>query len=181
MIQVRKSLNRGIQTGMGHRDHKERARGPVMCAVITVSDTRTPDTDESGRVAKGLLEGGGHQVVCYRIVKDEPAEIEAAVREAVGAGCQAVILNGGTGISRRDGTYEVISGLLEKTITGFGELFRFLSFQEIGSPAMLSRAIAGVFQGRLVAATPGSPEAVRLALERLLIPELAHLVWEISR
>ncbi len=166
---------------MGHRDHKEKARGPVTCGVITVSDTRTPETDASGKLATELLEGAGHTVTFYRIVKDEPVEIKAAVEDAISQGCQAVILNGGTGISKRDGTYDILSSMLEKTVTGFGEIFRYLSYEEIGSPAILSRAIAGVYRGRLVAATPGSPDAVRLALSKLLIPELAHLVWEINR
>lgn len=165
---------------MGHRDHKEAARGPVDCAVVTVSDTRTKETDESGPLAIRLLEAAGHRVQSYLIVPDEPARIRDAIEGLVGT-CRAVLLNGGTGISRRDGTYEVVSGLLEKRLDGFGELFRWLSFQEIGPPAMLSRALAGVYRETLIVATPGSPDAVRLALEKLVVPELSHLVWETRR
>jgi molybdenum cofactor biosynthesis protein B len=157
-------------------------RGPVTCAIITVSDTRTPETDTSGAAIRERLEGAGHRVAFYRIVKDGPDQIVALLDHLVNESTTQVLLfNGGTGISRRDTTYDALAGRLEKTLPGFGELFRMLSYEEIGAAAMLSRATAGVYRGRLVFSMPGSSNAVRLAMDRLIVPELEHLAWELTR
>lgn len=167
---------------MPYQDHKEASKGSVDCAVVTVSDTRTEETDESGKIMKDLLTAAGHRVVHYEIVKDEPDQIRGLLsRLAEGGRCQAVLLNGGTGISRRDTTFEAVASLLEKRLDGFGEIFRYLSYGEIGSGAMLSRATAGAYRDMIVFSTPGSRNAVRLAMEKLIVPELSHLVWEIWR
>jgi molybdenum cofactor biosynthesis protein B len=167
---------------MPYQDHKEASKGSVDCAVITVSDTRTEETDESGKIMKDLLAAAGHRVAHYEIVKDEPDQIRGLLARLADSGkCQAVLLNGGTGISRRDTTYEAVASLLEKRLDGFGEIFRQLSYGEIGSGAMLSRATAGAYRDMIVFSTPGSRNAVRLAMEKLIVPELSHLVWEIWR
>lgn len=166
---------------MSYKEHRELSRDtPVRCGILTVSDTRTEETDTSGALIRDLLESAGFEVVAYRIVPDEPDEIG----EAVDAFCEqseAVLISGGTGISRRDTTIEVVSGRLEKTLPGFGEIFRMLSYEEIGAAAMLSRATAGLYRDTLVFSMPGSSNAVRLAMEKLIVPELHHLVWEIVR
>ena len=170
---------------MGHQEHEQRARDElsthVRCAVLTISDTRTFETDTSGAAIRAALTQAGHDVVRYTLVRDEPEQIEALVGICVADGCKLIITNGGTGIARRDSTFEVIDGMLEKRLPGFGELFRMLSYQEIGSAAMLSRATAGVHGGALIFCLPGSTNAVRLALEQLIVPQLAHLVWETMR
>lgn len=154
---------------------------PVRCAVITVSDTRTPETDGGGDTIVAHLTEGGHTVVARTIAPDEPAAVRDLIVGDFAADARAILTTGGTGIAGRDTTYEAITGVLEKTIPGFGELFRMLSFAEVGAAAMLSRAVAGTHRGRVVIAMPGSPNAVRLAMERLVVPELRHLVWEIGR
>jgi len=156
----------------GHREH---APARVECAVITVSDTRTEADDTSGRRIKELLATHGHAVRMYRIVKDEPALITETLRSAPRQ-VAAIICNGGTGLSRRDTTYEAIRALLDKEITGFGEIFRMLSYEQIGAAAMLSRATAGVMNGQLVFSLPGSSAAVELAMTKLILPELGHAV-----
>jgi molybdenum cofactor biosynthesis protein B len=162
--------------------HKAYAPKSVACFVLTISDTKTDETDTSGNLIRELLAGAGHRVAGWRIVRDEPAEVARIVREAAAEpGIQAIVLTGGTGITSRDSTYEAVDSLLDKRLPGFGELFRVLSYQEIGPAAMLSRAQLGVVQRRIVASLPGSPNACRLALEKLLIPELGHLVGEVSR
>lgn len=167
---------------MGAEDHREAAgHGPVPIAIVTVSDTRTPETDESGQLIRSLAEAAGHTVVDYRIVKDEPDQVLAALQDFAAGEARLIIFNGGTGIGRRDRTYDVISKALEKTLPGFGELFRMLSYQEVGAAAMLSRATAGVYEGKIVFSTPGSPNAVRLALTQLILPEAQHLAWELVR
>jgi molybdopterin adenylyltransferase len=152
----------------------------VNCAVITVSDTRTPDTDSSGALIKQLLLAAGHKICRYQIVPDEPDQIRAQVALAITSPTpiQAIVFNGGTGISPRDRTYEAISSMLTKTLPGFGEIFRLLSYQEIGSRAISSRAIAGTYQHLLVFSLPGSSGAVKLGMEQLIIPELVHLVTQ---
>ncbi len=168
---------------MGAEDHRSQAaqaQQVVRVAVVTVSDTRTPETDRSGQLIRSLVETAGHQVVGYRIVPDEPDAVEAAL-EAFAGTAQLVLFNGGTGISRRDRTYDVLARRLEKVLPGFGELFRMLSYQEIGAAAMLSRATAGTYRGSVVVSMPGSPHAVRLAMEKLLLPEIQHLAWELTR
>ena len=149
----------------------------VNCAVITVSDTRTPETDRSGQLIQQYLQEQGHAIAAYRILKDEPAQIQALLQDLSSRpDLDALILNGGTGIAPRDTTYDAIEGLLEKQLPGFGELFRAASFQEIGSRAIASRACAGVYQSKLIFSIPGSTGAVKLALEQLILPELVHLL-----
>jgi molybdenum cofactor biosynthesis protein B len=166
---------------MGHQDHKHDAPSAVRVFVVTASDTRGEADDVSGALLRRSVVAGGHVLAGYRIAKDEPAEIRAALGEAEAAGADAVVVNGGTGISGRDRTYEAVAGVLEKRLDGFGELFRMLSYHEIGSAAMLSRAVGGAWRGRALFAVPGSPDAVRLAWERLIGPELGHLVRELRR
>jgi molybdopterin adenylyltransferase len=147
-----------------------------------VSDTRTPESDTSGALIRDTLSFSGHRVVDYRIVADVPEQIREVLSEWIERDdVQAVLSNGGTGIAARDTTYDAISGMLEKRIDGFGELFRMLSWQEVGAAAMLSRAVAGVTGGTLIVAMPGSTNAVRLALTKLIVPELGHLVYEITK
>ena len=149
---------------------------------MTVSDTRTEDTDRGGGAIVELLVQAGHDVAGKAIVPDDPGRVRDAVRAGIGAAdVDVVITTGGTGITRRDGTYEVVSTLLEKRIDGFGELFRALSFQEIGPAAMLSRACAGLAGGTIVISVPGSEHAVRLAMTQLILPELGHMVREARR
>jgi molybdenum cofactor biosynthesis protein B len=167
---------------MGAEAHRIQAKQPVVCAVITVSDTRTEANDTSGSAMREALEAAGHSVGFYVIVKDEPAQIRELLNRLADEGrVQAVLLNGGTGISRRDTTFEALDALLEKRLEGFGELFRMLSWQEIGAAAMLSRAVAGTFRDLVVFSTPGSTKAVRLAMTKLIVPELSHVVWEVWR
>ncbi len=164
------------------REHKSHAPKSIACFVLTISDTKTPETDTGGALIQELLTKSGHTVAGSAIVRDEPADVQRIVREqCANLAVQAVILTGGTGITSRDSTFEAVEALLEKRLPGFGELFRMLSYQEIGAAAMLSRAQAGVRAGRIVVSLPGSPNACRLALEKLLIPELGHLVREVNR
>lgn len=164
------------------REHKATAPTAVACYVLTVSDTKTADTDTSGALIRELLGAGGHRVVGSAIVRDEPLEVARLVRAAcTDPQVQAVILTGGTGITSRDSTFEAIEALLDKRLPGFGELFRMLSFAEVGAAAMLSRAQMGIHARRIVVSLPGSPNACRLALEKLIIPELGHLLREVSR
>jgi molybdenum cofactor biosynthesis protein B len=161
-------------------EHRQAAVTGVRCAVLTISDTRALDTDVSGRAIVDLLEAAGHQVARRQILRDEPADVRDAVVSQLG-GVDAIITTGGTGITSRDSTYEAIAGLLEKRIDGFGELFRALSYQEIGSAAMLTRAMAGVSRRTAIFILPGSEHAVRLGMTRLILPELGHVVRELRR
>ena len=162
---------------MGAAEHHAGARRPAACAVITASDTRTAETDASGQRIRALLEQAGHRVVAYGILPDDPEGIGRRLDELLAdPAVDAVIVNGGTGLAPRDTTYEAVAARLEKRIDGFGELFRSLSFAEIGAAAMLSRAVAGVARGRIVASLPGSTAAVELAMSRLLVPQLSHMV-----
>ena len=156
-------------------------RGPVPVAIVTVSDTRTPETDANAAFLRGRIEAAGHVVAGYRVIRDEPEQVREALEEMAAGEARVVVFNGGTGISPRDTTYDVLSRMLEKTLPGFGELFRMLSWEQVGAAAMLSRATAGTFRGRVVFSTPGSPAAVQLAWDRLIEPELAHLAWEVAR
>lgn len=166
---------------MGHEEHRKGSPRSVRVYVVTASDTRGEREDESGAWLRQAVAAAGHALAGYRVVRDEPEEVRAALAAAAVAGADAVVVNGGTGISARDRTYEAVAGLLEKRIDGFGELFRSLSFQEIGSAAMLSRAVAGAWDGRAVFSVPGSLAAVRLAWERLIGPELGHVVHELRK
>jgi molybdopterin adenylyltransferase len=160
---------------------KAESQGSVPLAIVTVSDTRTPETDTSGQIIRTLAESAGHRIVGHRIVKDEPVQVEAALEEFAASEARLIIFNGGTGISQRDRTYDVISRKLEKTLPGFGELFRMLSYEQVGAAAMLSRATAGVYRNKVIFSTPGSPNAVQLAVEKLILPEIQHLAWELIR
>jgi len=167
---------------MGTDAHRAAAkeRGPVAVGVITVSDSRTRETDTNGAWLQERITAAGAVVSGYHVVRDEPDEIRAAVDDLV-RGAQVVVVNGGTGVSKRDTTYDTLARLLEKTLPGFGELFRMLSWEQVGSAAMLSRATAGTYRGAVLVSVPGSPKAVALAWEKLLEPELAHLAWEVGR
>jgi molybdenum cofactor biosynthesis protein B len=163
-------------------EHRATAPRSIGCYVLTISDSKTPETDTSGILIRELLTAAGHAIVGHAVVKDEPSQVVAVIRQ----GCadpnlQAFVLTGGTGVTSRDSTFEAVESLLDKRLTGFGELFRMLSYQEVGAAAMLSRAQAGVVQRRALFSLPGSPNACRLALEKLIIPELGHLLREISR
>ena len=168
---------------MGAQEHRARAgQGPISIAIVTVSDTRTPDTDENRKYIEKRMGELGHTVAAYRLIKDEPDQVAAALEELTAQPeIRLVLFNGGTGISPRDTTYDVISRILEKPLPGFGELFRMLSYEEVGAAAMLSRATAGVYRNTLIFSTPGSPNAVQVALEKLILPEINHLAWEVVR
>ena len=167
---------------MDSPEHHRHAPQIVALAILTVSDTRTVDTDESGSLARRLVEAAGHRVFDTMILPDEPGMVRAKVSAWLAEeGCDGVIVVGGTGISARDRTYEAVAGLLEKRLDGFGELFRFLSFARVGATAMLSRAVGGIADQRVVFSVPGSPAAVGLALEKLILPELGHLLSELRK
>ena len=167
---------------MGHFEHKQHAPKKVSCMIITISDTRTKETDISGKYIQDLLEKNGHHVVQYSIVKDEPEAIRQLLQEGiVSEDIQVILCHGGTGISLRDRSYEAVVQILEKHLDGFGELFRMLSYQEIGSAAMMSRAVAGIAGNTVIFSMPGSKGAVELAMEKLILPELGHLVWELRK
>ncbi|HEY7057751.1 MAG TPA: molybdenum cofactor synthesis domain-containing protein [Vicinamibacterales bacterium] len=161
-------------------EHRKAAITGVRCCVLTISDTRTPETDVSGRAIVDLLEAAGHVIERREIVKDEPEEVRRRVDGQLGQ-IDAIITTGGTGITSRDSTYEAIEGLIDKHLVGFGELFRSLSYQEIGSAAMMTRAMAGIARNTAIFMLPGSEHAVRLAMTKLIVPELGHVVRELRR
>ena len=163
---------------MAVHEHKNKAHRTVRCAVITLSDTRDETTDTSGKRIKDLLAEHNQPVTSYQILKDEPDQITAAVRGLLAQpDVDVIITNGGTGIAPRDTTFEAIQGLLEKEIPGFGEMFRMLSYEDIGPAAMLTRATAGVAQGKVIISLPGSTGAVELAMTKLVLPELGHMLF----
>jgi len=164
-----------------HHKHMADDGVPVRVALVTVSDSRTPETDVNYHYFQAQAEGGKFILADYRIIKDEPDQVAAALEELSAGEAQLLFFNGGTGISKRDRTYDVLAKHLEKTLPGFGELFRMLSYDQVGSAAMFSRATAGVYRGKVVVSTPGSPAAVQLAWEKLIAPEMKHLIWEIGR
>ena len=167
---------------MGHDEHRPKVPESLAIAILTISDTRTPETDASGAAARRLIEAAGHKVFDYAILPDEPERVRDWVKSRLfERGCDGVITTGGTGISPRDRTHEALAALLERPLPGFGELFRMLSYQEIGSAAMLSRAVGGIASGRVLFSLPGSTAAIVLALERLILPELGHLVTELRK
>ena len=164
-----------------HR-HRESAPEHVRLAVLTISDTRTPENDTGGDTIEELMRGAGHEVVERRIVRDDAARIRTELVNLIARpDVDAIITTGGTGISARDTTYEVVDRMLEKRLDGFGEIFRVLSYEEIGAAAILSRAVAGAVGTKLVACLPGSHNAVRLAVEKLLVPEISHVVFELRK
>ncbi|MEM8676749.1 MAG: MogA/MoaB family molybdenum cofactor biosynthesis protein [Cyanobacteria bacterium P01_G01_bin.67] len=161
--------------------HPDNQAVAVKCAITTVSDTRTSDTDKSGQLIKQLLSDAQHQILFYTIVKDEPTEIQNLLEYCdYQFELEAIIINGGTGIAPRDTTYDVVNSWLNKTLPGFGEIFRYLSYQEIGSRAIASRAVAGVKNQKLVFSLPGSSNAVRLGMNQLILPELNHLIKQVQ-
>lgn len=163
-----------------HKPHPDTESVTLQCAVITVSDTRTEETDTSGQIIQQLLTDANHQIVAYRIVKDEPEAIKDQIEQlSAKIPLDVLIFNGGTGIAPRDTTYDAIASLLDKTLSGFGEIFRYLSFREIGSRAIASRAIAGVYQNKLIFSLPGSSNAVKLGMNELILPEIVHLVKQL--
>ena len=167
---------------MSHLAHRQAAPKTVRCYVLTISDTRTEETDAGGRAVVDLLSDAGHEVLGKAIVPDDPDRVTRAVEtQLADSQVQAIVTTGGTGISSRDQTYEAISGILEKRVDGFGELFRALSYAEVGTAAMLSRALAGTARRKIIISIPGSVNAVRLAITKLVLPELGHLVREASR
>lgn len=167
---------------MSSSEHRREAPASVAVHVVTVSDTRTLDTDRSGRAIVELLEGAGHVIHGRTLLRDEPEEVRNRVAElAATGGVDVVVTTGGTGITARDGTFEAVDGLLTKRLPGFGEIFRMISYQQIGAAAMLSRATAGLVGRTVVIVLPGSEHAVRLALDELVVPELGHLVREARR
>jgi len=166
---------------MSVAEHKAKGKKSIRCFVITVSDTRSETNDTSGQAIRSMLAAEEHEIAGYRIVKDEPAQIKALLDEALASiEVDAVIVNGGTGIAPRDGTYEVVSSLLEKKLDGFGEIFRYLSYLDIGSAAIMSRSAAGSARGKVLISLPGSKGAVTLAMEKLILPEIRHMVSQLQ-
>jgi molybdopterin adenylyltransferase len=167
---------------MRSQPHPDPIPVTINCAVVTVSDTRTAATDLSGQLIHQLLQSAGHKIGRYQIIPDEPTQIQAELATAVTIlpSIQAIVFNGGTGISPRDNTYEAIASSLTKILPGFGEIFRFLSYDDIGSRAIASRAIAGTYENLLVFSLPGSQGAVKLGMEKLILPELIHLVTQLT-
>jgi molybdenum cofactor biosynthesis protein B len=162
--------------------HRSEAPASVTVHILTVSDTRTLETDKSGQAIGELLEQAGHVVHGRTLLRDEPEDVRARVAALAGTeGVDVVITTGGTGITARDGTFEAVDGLLTKRLPGFGEIFRMISYQQIGAAAMLSRATAGLVGRTVVIVLPGSENAVRLALDELVVPEIGHLVREARR
>ena len=166
--------------------HREASPAKVSIAILTISDTRTPETDTGGSLIAELMQEAGHEIERREIVRDEPDSIGEAIQELLAdESVHALITTGGTGISARDSTYEVAGRLIDKRLDGFGEIFRMLSYEEIGSAAMLSRAIAGatttITGPKFLACLPGSTNAVRLAMEKLLLPEISHVVFELYK
>ena len=167
---------------MSVQEHKSHAPASVGCFVLTVSDTRTEANDTGGKAVRDLLEANGHTVTGRAIVRDDPEAVGSIVNTWLTDGnTQVIITTGGTGITSRDGTFEAIDSLLETRLTGFGELFRMLSYEQIGPAAMMSRATAGRAHGKAIFVLPGSPDAVRLAMTRLILPELGHVVQQLRR
>jgi molybdenum cofactor biosynthesis protein B len=163
-------------------EHRKTAPQVIACAVITISDTRTPETDTGGQAIVDLLLAAGHSIVERHIIQDEPEPMRALLAVLTAGGeVQAILMTGGTGLGSRDQTYETVASLITKPLPGYGELFRLLSYQEIGAAAMLSRAVGGLIGRTVVLTMPGSPAGVRLAMEKLILPELTHLVREASR
>ncbi len=166
---------------MSHTEHHAEAPARLTLGVLTLSDTRNESTDESGRLLRERLTAAGHAITQYAVIREDPTEMRTRLTEWLALPLDAIVTNGGTGLTARDGTIEVARSLLDKELPGFGELFRLLSFHQIGPAAMLSRATAGLARGKILVCLPGSRGAVGLALERILIPELAHMVREARR
>jgi molybdopterin adenylyltransferase len=168
-------------TGKTEHQHKASQMPPARLSVVTVSDSRTVETDTNGLYLKEQISKAGFSLVDYAIVPDEPDVIADLIETLTRTDVQIILFNGGTGMSKRDTTFDVISRKLEKVMPGFGEIFRMLSFEQVGAAAMFSRAVAGIYKGKVIMSTPGSPAAVQLAWEKLIAPEIQHLAWEINR
>lgn len=167
---------------MGIKEHKEKAKKNLNCAVITVSSTRNKDNDESGKIICKILEDNGHKIIYYNIIKDDLILIKSAIKKLIASSeIKAIILNGGTGISKKDLTIEAVLPFIQKKLDGFGEIFRYLSYKEIGSPAIMTRAVAGIVDSKIIICLPGSKNAVKLAMEKIIIKEICHMVWEANR
>lgn len=167
---------------MSHLEHKAASPTSVTCAVITISDSRTELDDESGKLYKERLSQAGHKILAYALLKNDPAAIRQKINELLKLeGLQVIITSGGTGLSHRDVTVETVTPMLEKRLDGFGELFRYLSYQEIGTSSIMSRAAAGVIQGKVILSLPGSLGATKTAIEKIILPEIGHLVREATR
>ena len=167
---------------MSHQEHRALAPNAVACFVLTVSDTRTEQTDKSGQAIRSMLQEAGHTITGHAIVPDDPSRVTATIREQLAnPATRAIVTTGGTGITSRDGTFEAVDQLFEKRLHGFGELFRMLSFEDIGPAAMLSRATAGTVGRAVVFILPGSEAAVRLAMSRLIVPELGHIAQQLAK
>ena len=167
---------------MSYQEHKQKAPQSVNCAVLTISDSRTEQDDESGRLIRQRLSDNGHRVMSYAILKNEADSIEKKIYELLGQEeLQVIITSGGTGASHRDITVETILPILEKKLDGFGELFRLLTYREIGTPSIMSRAVAGVVRGKVILCLPGSSGAANLAMDRIILPEIGHMVREATR
>ena len=162
-------------------EHGPREKQKARCAILTVSDSRSLETDESGKTITMLLQTNGHSVDHYKIVKNNPVALKEEISRLLDSELDLIITTGGTGISRRDLTIESVEGMLEKSLNGFGELFRYLSYREIGPRALMTRALGGVIKGKILFALPGSTHAVEMALRELILPELGHLLWEANR
>jgi molybdenum cofactor biosynthesis protein B len=174
---ARRRIDR-MSTPSSDRHHREAAaRGPVTVAIVTVSDSRTAETDTNGAWLRDAVAAAGHVAGSWLVIPDEPDRVAAALEGLATGDARVIVFNGGTGIAPRDTTYDVLARMIETPIPGFGELFRMLSWEQVGAAAMLSRATAGVYRGRVVFSLPGSPAAVRLAWERLIAPEIEHVAW----
>lgn len=170
-----------MTTGLQQHHQLAMAQGAVTIALVTVSDTRTPATDANYAYLQVAIPAAGHHLSAYQIIPDDIAQVQTTLAELASTEAQVILFNGGTGIAKRDTTFDALNQCLEKTLPGFGELFRMLSYAQIGAAAMLSRATAGVYRGKIVISVPGSPAAVYLAWEKLLAPEINHLVSELHR
>lgn len=168
---------------MAYESHKQSAKEIVArCAVVTLSDTRTLETDKSGQLIQALLRDDGHEAAAYQVIKDDPAELRPLLDQLLADGdVDAVLTNGGTGIARRDQTIDVVERVIEQPLPGFGELFRMLSWEQVGAGAILSRAVGGIARGKPIFAMPGSSKAVELAMTKLVLPELRHILWELRK
>ncbi|MBF0544297.1 MAG: molybdenum cofactor biosynthesis protein MoaB [Candidatus Riflebacteria bacterium] len=166
---------------MSNIEHEEKARRSLKLGVLTLSDSRSQDQDVSGKIICELLKGEGHLILRYDLIKEDPVLIENTLRFFISEDVDAIISNGGTGLTSRDGTIEVARKLLQKELPGFGELFRLVSYNQIGPAAMLSRATAGLVDGKILICLPGSSKGVKLAMKRLVLPQLCHMVWEAGR
>ena len=167
---------------MGYHEHKEKSPRNVSCAIFTISDTRMEETDESGRLLRERLTQNGHSVIQYSILKNDANDIRQKIQDLLRQyAVQVIITSGGTGLSRRDITVETVLPMLEKKLDGFGELFRFLTFQELGTASIMSRAMAGAVRGKVIICIPGSLGAVRLAIDKIILPEIGHMVREATR